>query len=164
MIRAVEELWALGYVVVASAGNYGPKQNSVSVPGCSERIITVGAEDDYLGGVVDGKYRKNYSGRGNPNSNVTKPDIVAPAHQIISCSKDWIYRQFYIPKTGTSMSTPIVSGVLALMLQEKPGLSNYECKKIIKETSLDLGKQHIRQGKGLICPQRIFEKLRDYSD
>ena len=159
LIEGVEELWKLGYIVVASAGNHGPGKNTVAVPGCSEHIITVGAEDDQLGGYVDGSYRKHYSGRGNPLGNVTKPDVVAPAHQIISCSGDYTKNQYYTAKTGTSMATPIVSGVLALMLQVHPFLNNYECKRIIKDTAIDLGRDRLQQGRGMICPEKMMESL-----
>lgn len=159
LMRAVEELWDLGYIVVASAGNNGPGADSISVPGCCERIITVGASDDNMGGMVNGVYRKNYSGRGNPYGNITKPDIVAPAYKIFSCSNRWKDKYLYISKTGTSMSTPIVSGVIALMLQENPRLTNYECKRIIKSTAWDLNIEGIRQGSGRINPQRIMEEI-----
>jgi serine protease AprX len=154
LLQAVEELWNLGYVVVASAGNNGPEFDTISVPGRCDPIITVGASDDGMGGVVNGIYRKHYSGRGKPGLNITKPDIFAPAHQIVSCSNRWKEKQFYISKTGTSMATPIVSGVIALMLQENLRLSNYECKQRIKETATAL-KGEVG---GIINPLGIWEK------
>ena len=86
--------------------------------------------------------------------NIAKPDIFAPAHQIVSCSNRWYEKQFYTSKTGTSMATPIVSGVIALMLQENPRLSNYECKQRIKETAIPLK----GEAGGIINPLEIWRK------
>ena len=40
LLSAVEELWDEGLVVVASAGNYGPGEGTVAVPGSSPKVIT----------------------------------------------------------------------------------------------------------------------------
>ena len=41
----------------------------------------------------------------------------------------------YIEQSGTSMATPIASGVIALLLEASPGLSPEEVKDIIRQTS-----------------------------
>ena len=46
LIDSVEKLWDAGIIVVAAAGNSGPDVNSITVPGISKKIITVGAFDD----------------------------------------------------------------------------------------------------------------------
>ncbi len=157
LCHAVNELWNLGYIVVASAGNNGPEQNSISLPGSCEKIITVGADDDSYGGFVNGIYRKNYSGRGNPRGNINKPDVIAPSHRIYSCCHLWKKKYIYVSKTGTSMSAPIVSGVLALLLGKYPTLSNTQCKRILKKTAIDLNMDFTRQGSGRINPEGMFE-------
>lgn len=156
LCKAVEELWELGYIVVASAGNNGPEENSISIPGRCDQIITVGADDDSYGGFVNGVYRKHYSGRGNPIGNINKPDVIAPSHRIYSCCHLWKNKYIYVSKTGTSMSAPIVSGVLALLLGENPRLSNKQCKQILKSTAIDLNMKDIRQGSGRINPEGIL--------
>ena len=45
LVQGVEKLWDEGLVVVAAAGNQGPKPGSVTAPGCSKKIITVGSSD-----------------------------------------------------------------------------------------------------------------------
>ena len=45
LIAGVEQLWDAGLVVVAAAGNQGPKAGSVTAPGSSRKIITVGSSD-----------------------------------------------------------------------------------------------------------------------
>src|SRR4029077_8058222 len=44
--QAVMKLWQAGVVVVASAGNFGPKPQTISVPGNTPYVITVGAMTD----------------------------------------------------------------------------------------------------------------------
>ena len=41
LIRAVEDVWDAGLVVVAAAGNMGPGRCSITAPGSSRKIITV---------------------------------------------------------------------------------------------------------------------------
>mgnify|MGYP002237798738 FL=1 len=43
LVEAVERLWDAGIVVVVSAGNYGPEQGTIAIPGNSRKVITVGA-------------------------------------------------------------------------------------------------------------------------
>lgn len=150
LLDEVELLWDLGYVVVAAAGNNGPGPSSISTPGDCKKIITVGADNDNLKMIVNGKVTYNYSGRGPTKQCILKPDIVAPANGIFSCCNLWEKRYFYVAKSGTSMATPIVTGGICLMLSKNRELSNVECKKILKETADDLKMDRNRQGWGKI--------------
>lgn len=150
LLDEVELLWDLGYVVVAAAGNNGPGPSSISTPGDCKKIITVGADNDNLKMIVNGKVTYNYSGRGPTKQCILKPDIVAPANGIFSCCNLWEKRYFYVAKSGTSMATPIVTGGICLMLSKNRYLSNVECKKILKETADDLKMDRNRQGWGKI--------------
>ncbi|MDD3403168.1 MAG: S8 family peptidase [Hespellia sp.] len=121
LIQRVEKLWDAGMVVVASAGNYGPKENSIAIPGTCKKIITVGAlEKDQL---------LSSSSRGPTEECVIKPDILAPGSKIISCQDKW-----YGTKSGTSMATPVVSGAVALLLAKHPEMSNVEVKLLLRQT------------------------------
>ena len=159
LIDEVELLWDLGYVVVAAAGNNGPGPNSISTPGDCKKIITVGAENDNIKVFVNGKYTYNYSGRGPTKQCIIKPDIVAPANKIISCSNLWQKGYPYIEKSGTSMATPIVTGIVALMLNKKEKLTNVECKKILKENAIDMSMDKNRQGAGRVNANAILNIL-----
>lgn len=150
LLDEVELLWDLGYVVVAAAGNNGPGPSSISTPGDCKKIITVGADNDNMKMIVNGKVVSNYSGRGPTKQCILKPDIVAPANGIFSCCNLWQKRYFYVAKSGTSMATPMVAGAACLMLSENPKLSNLECKKIFKDTAEDLNMERNRQGWGKI--------------
>lgn len=139
LIRGVEQLWDDGLVVVAAAGNQGPRPSSITAPGCSKKIITVGSSD-----MLEGK--SAVSGRGPTSECVCKPDIVAPGSKIISCAPGGY--QSYTVKSGTSMSTPFISGAIALMLEKNPELTNLEIKMMLKESADDLGLPRNQQGWG----------------
>ena len=62
---------------------------------------------------------------------------------------------FYTVKSGTSMATPIVSGAIALLLSKYPNLSNKDIKIRLKNTSMDLGLSHSRQGWGLLNIKKL---------
>ena len=91
LIKAVEQAWDQGFVVVTAAGNMGPAYGSVTAPGSSKKVITVGASDmlDRISSV---------SGAGPTAECVCKPDLVAPGADVISCANK---RNSYAIKSGT---------------------------------------------------------------
>ena len=113
-------------------------------------VITVGASDDNM--VLGNDRRKNYSGRGPTEICVVKPEIVCPGTGIISCNN----KSGYSAKSGTSMAVPIVSGIVALMLERKPDLTNKEIKKKMYETAIDVGLPKNHQGWGEINARRLI--------
>ncbi|MEO0183095.1 MAG: S8 family peptidase [candidate division WOR-3 bacterium] len=73
-----------------------------------------------------------------PGPGILKPDIAAPGVGITSCS--------YTSNTGyssgwqgTSMATPILAGVAALLLSKNPNLTVAQIDSIMQFTALDLG-------------------------
>ena len=136
LLQAVEELWDDGFVVVAAAGNYGPGKGTVTTPGVSKKIITVGSSNDQQEPTVFGRQKKNYSGRGPTKECVVKPDLVAPGSNVYSCNSRYGRNmKAYVPKSGTSMSTPVVSGAVAVLLSKYPDMSNVELKLKLRQTS-----------------------------
>ncbi|MBI3924651.1 MAG: S8 family peptidase [Armatimonadetes bacterium] len=79
--QAVEKAAEAGVVVVVSAGNRGPSLGSISAPGDSPSVITVGAVDDRNTPSTDDDRIPNFSSRGARGS--SKPDLVAPGEAII---------------------------------------------------------------------------------
>lgn len=146
----IEKLWESGMVVVAAAGNNGPENGTITVPGICKKVITVGVSDNV--NLAGGK--RTYSGRG-PADCVMKPEIVAPGASIMSCSANG---RGYASKSGSSMATPIVSGVIALILSKEPELTNKQVKKILMKTAIDLKYDKECQGWGRISTDYLFLK------
>lgn len=149
LIHGVEELWKNGIIVVAAAGNNGPEEGSVTAPGCAKSIITVGSSDK-KNEYSDSEY--DFSGRGPTKECVIKPEVVCPGNNITSCD---LNRYNYITRSGTSMSVPIVSGILALVLEKNNNISNKEIKRMLYKTSEDIGLKKSRQGWGMINPTKM---------
>lgn len=144
-VQKVNELWDMGLVVVAAAGNQGPGPQTISAPGNSRKIITVGSVPDRR------NTHSNHSGIGPTLSCIKKPDVVAPGSHIISCCPPSHGKSFsYSMKSGTSMATPIVSGAIALLLSKYPELSPREVKIRLKHSCQDLHLPHEQQGWGLL--------------
>jgi hypothetical protein len=112
---AVSALREAGVFVVASAGNDGPKCETLNYPlPIYDEVFSVGAVDrsenlasfSSIGPVIaDG-------------SNRIKPDIVAPGVSILSSTPGSTYGSY----SGTSMAGPHVAGVVALMWSANPSL------------------------------------------
>ncbi|MCP3686020.1 MAG: S8 family serine peptidase [bacterium] len=103
-----------GFSVVVSSGNDG---SYVSSPACASKAIAVAAVHDD-GSVV---YWSNYG---------PSLDISAPGYAIYSTLPG-----SYASWSGTSMAAPQVSGVIALLLEENPGLSDAEIKTALYSTA-----------------------------
>ncbi len=150
--RALQEqleiLWQEGITVVCAAGNKGPKSASISAIGVNTQVITVGCHD---GEFCKNNPRRceNYSGRGAFGAVPRKPDIVAPGTDILSCNA-FFNEGAYTRKSGTSMATPIVSGVLALALQKYPQMTNDELRQKLTFSARDLGEAWNKQGWGMV--------------
>ncbi|MFI5958453.1 S8 family serine peptidase [Cryptosporangium sp. NPDC051539] len=110
---AVDALRSAGIFVVAAAGNSGPKCRTITDPiGRYESVFTVGAVDDK-------KEIASFSSRGPvPGDSDAKPDLVAPGVDVLSAWPGGGYARL----SGTSMATPQVAGVVALVWQAAPTL------------------------------------------
>ena len=148
LVEKVEQLWDEGLVVVAAAGNQGPRPGSITAPGNSRKVITVGSSD-----MLEG--RSGISGRGPTRECVCKPDIVAPGNQIMSCIPGKPYS--YGIKSGTSMSTPLVSGAIACALEKDPTLTNVDIKTMLMNSAEDMGRPRNQQGWGRFNRRKFLE-------
>lgn len=154
LIEWVERVWDAGIVVVVAAGNMGPKQGSITIPGTSKKVITVGFYDD---AVREGRNMEYHSGQGPTSQCICKPEVTAPGANIVSCSNLRIPGRYYSTKSGTSMATPVVSGAIALLLCRDPWLSNVEVKMKLKDGVDDLGLPKSRQGWGKLNLIKLLE-------
>lgn len=159
LIRAVETCWDRGITMIVAAGNNGPRKGSITSPGISRKVITVGSSDDENTVTIWGSSTQNFSGRGPTSECIKKPDVVAPGANIVSCksptyrNKDELNKvvgEDYLKLSGTSMSTPIVSGGIALLLSKFPNMKPDEVKLKLKSSTIDLNYNHNKQGWGLI--------------
>ena len=158
-LEAVERLWDSGLVVVVSAGNYGPGEGTVAVPGNSRKVITVGVPDTEIRAAVGRKNKVNYSGRGPTGACVVKPDVFAPGTGIISCNARYGHpgEHPYVMKTGTSMATPVVSGAIACLLSKYPDMTNVEVKLKLRGSSVK--SPGTEAGWGLLNVERLLKPL-----
>lgn len=100
--------WAVtqGVVVVVAAGNEGDDYFTIACPGCARNVITVGASDD-------SDSIAWFSSRGPTIDYRIKPDVVAPGVDILSSIPGG-----WETMSGTSMATPHVAGLAALVIQK----------------------------------------------
>jgi serine protease AprX len=150
LAAAVEIAWLRGLVVVAAAGNSGGAPDS---PGADPYPITVGATDDRQTAGVADDVLNSFSAYGTPVGSTAKPDVVAPGRRIVATRAPGSNLDRLLPDrvvtasngatyfrlTGTSMSTAVVSGVVALLLQRQPGLTPDQVKAILKGTARPFG-------------------------
>jgi serine protease AprX len=150
---AMEVAWKSGIVVVAAAGNDGPNRDTVHTPGVDPYVITVGATDSRGTVAVQDDVWGSFSSWGIPLESTPKPDLVAPGRQIVSLRVPGSYLDRLYPErvvtgrtgdkyfrlTGTSMSTAVVSGVVALMLERQPGLKPDQVKAILSKATQNYG-------------------------
>lgn len=109
---ATAALAAAGILVVVAAGNTGPRCRSIGdSPAFYPDVLTVGA--------VDRQRRvTDFSSRGPAPGGGAKPDLVAPGADVLSAMPGGGYGVL----SGTSMATPQVAGVAALMWSANPAL------------------------------------------
>jgi len=151
LVRAVNELWDAGLVVCAAAGNEGRRPMYITSPGISRKVITVGAYDDLMMMDESGRKYEHYSGKGPTKACICKPEIVASGTGIISTNaRKKLSDAAYSVKSGTSMSTPIVTGALALLLEKFPEMTNTNVKLRLRESAVDVKLPLNHQGWGRI--------------
>ncbi|TYP79078.1 S8 family peptidase [Paenibacillus methanolicus] len=149
LCQAVERAVRSGIVVVAAAGNNGPGQGTIESPGNSPSAITVGAVDDRRTIAQADDRLSWYSSRGPAKGGLRKPDLVAPGESITSLrapssalDRELAHQRVgrrYFYMSGTSVSTPLVAGAAALLLQRCPSLTPSQVKTALKRGAFRLG-------------------------
>jgi serine protease AprX len=145
---AVEILWFNGIVVVVAAGNNGTAEGPSTVypPASDPFVITVGAVEDLGTVATDDDFVGHFSAYNTTEDGFAKPDIVAPGRNLISLlpgTDATAYQnhpkhhvdEFYFRMTGTSMAAPVVTGTIALLLQDEPDLTPDQVKYRLMATA-----------------------------
>lgn len=144
--------WGMPFSAYGTGSMSGDNENGISEPSCADDVISVAA---YASGwvtptgVTTGGAMASFSSQGPRYDGLMKPDIAAPGVSIgaaISSYTDASFssvesiefntRTYHFAKlSGTSMASPMVAGVAALLLQAKPELSATEVKQILLSTA-----------------------------
>ncbi len=118
---------------------FGGYMFTIVSPGTSEKAITVGAINskssyaldliNYTDTFFNLGHIANFSSRGPTRDGRIKPDIVAGGAYVVSANSRFLYSdKLYRIMSGTSMSTPVVTGLVALYLQLNPDATPEEVK------------------------------------
>jgi serine protease AprX len=156
--QAVMAAWDAGITVVVAGGNTGPNPATITVPGNVPYVITVGA-------LKPGIYTENgvdtlaqYSSAGPTESKFIKPDVIVAGSRVIAplpatsmlapiAGLQRERAKLMLPRfrsavdlnyyalSGTSMAAAETSGLVALLLQHAPGLSNNQVKYRLTATA-----------------------------
>jgi hypothetical protein len=155
---AVDNAVRLGVTFVIAAGNDGQGDNiagkennyfyngmeTIGSPGTSRLAITVGAVDSVNGLAY-------FSSKGPVARTFgIKPEVTAPGVNILSLFPG----NDYLTESGTSMASPMIAGVAALLKSKEPGLTPAQVKSKIVNSAVDLGMKPVLQGAGRVDAMR----------
>lgn len=137
--QAIDNLEALGVVVVFACGNEGPNAGTIRNPAdratSPTNSFSIGAVDQNLSDLPVA----SFSSRGPATCDTTKikPDVVGPGVSIRSSFRGATYKLM----SGTSMAAPFVAGCVALMREYNPAATVEQIKSALIASAGDLGAQ-----------------------
>lgn len=143
LAAAAEILWFNKIVVVVSAGNIA--DGNLYPPANDPFVITVGALNEFGTASTSDDFVALFSGFGQTSDGIVKPDLVAPGVNIVSTRSgesflsqtypSHVVNTNYFRMSGTSMAAAVVSGAIALLLQDEPNLTPDQVKHRLKSTA-----------------------------
>lgn len=166
--QAAQKAIDAGLVVVVAAGNEGPSNGSVTTPGTNPNVITVGALDDRKTLDRSDDTVAEFSSRGPTTiDGLIKPDLLAPGVSVFGPLAPGTTLDVpevphigndYFAISGTSMATPMVAGLAAILKQANPELTHQQIKEILVETADHyLPEEPNVQGAGLLDASEALE-------
>jgi serine protease AprX len=158
LAAAVENAWRAGIVVVVAGGNSGSKQPSLDNPATDPYVIAVGADDTKGTASSLDDTVPVFSSQGSASRHV---DLVAPGQSIVSLRDPGSVVDTEYPKaevgsryfkgSGTSQAAAVVSGAVALLLQQRPSLTPDQVKALLMSTASPMPLASVRaRGAGLL--------------
>ena len=139
---AMDNLEAIGTVLIFSAGNEGPAGTTIGSPAdratSTLNSFSVGNANASSGSFpfpIHFSSSRGPSGCSAPAGNRIKPEVVAPGYEVYSSLPGGVYGL----STGTSMSGPHVAGIVALMRSMNPNMSVTSIKQALINTARDEG-------------------------
>ena len=164
--QALTAAWHAGITVVVAAGNSGPDHGSVTSPGNNPWLLTVGAIDTgALASRADDRVAP-FSAGGPTSSRHIKPDLVVPGTFLAGILPPTSTRstrdltmdeQGHWVASGTSQAAAVTSGLIALLIEHDPSLTNHDIKCLLTSGAdqglLDNGQpaySPFRQGRGYV--------------
>ena len=158
---AVENAWREGIVVVVAAGNDGAGVPSLLMPAVDPHVLAVGAVDQLGTNAAGATTVADFTSCGNADR---RPDLVAPGKSVVSLRMPGSYAdrahpeglvsgdddQRFFRGSGTSQATAVVSGAVALMLQQRPDLTPDQVKHLLLSTADPLAEPDPVQGAGVL--------------
>lgn len=151
LCQAVDSWVKLGVAPIFAAGNSGPGAKTVGLPGGCPAALTIGASDS-ADKIAD------FSSRGPAvwkTGSFVKPDIVAPGVKVKSSMPGNKYAEL----SGTSMATPHVAGVVALIYQLQPKISVEQLLNVLKTSATNIGQDPNTYGAGRIDALKAAQTL-----
>src|SRR6185369_5136357 len=159
---AVDNAVNAGVTFTIAAGNAGPGASTIQSPGTARTAITVAAscKTSQIGSnsYCTGGPIASFSSRGPLIWNgvdIQKPDVAAPG--VLICAARWAsafstaptcFDSQHVRISGTSMATPHVAGLAALILQAYPNDTPAQVKQLLKSSAHNLGVSVNDQGAG----------------
>lgn len=154
LLAAIDDLWDENVMIITAAGNNGPKKKTITVPGISRKVVTVGASDDAAGHFSE--LHAGYSGKGPTGCCIVKPEILAPGTRILSLCHE---NNGYIRKSGTSMAAPVVCGALALAYEKADDITPAGLKLRLYQTVQPLPRENRSKSWGILHVDNLMKML-----
>ncbi|MDQ1644913.1 MAG: hypothetical protein QOJ50_1097, partial [Cryptosporangiaceae bacterium] len=114
--RLVDRLLAAGVQVVVAAGNSGAAEHTIGTPAAAPFALTVAAAN----GGAHGEWLAPFSSRGPTGDGRPGIDVTAFGVDVSSALANRQPWDFHTSMSGTSMATPVVSGLVALLAAARP--------------------------------------------